>query len=433
MNRSLSDLERAIWLIDQAVSQNFVMIAQVSGVPNDSDLREALDIIQYKHPPLQSRILENEDGRKTEFVSNGVGSIPLQILERRDDDHWLEVAENEIATPLPWREGPLVRVVVLKGKNRCDILITCCHIIADGTSGVTLVRNLLTYVSELALGKSITSSVPLPVRPSPTDFLRNDVKEKVYSLKSIERSGPEPLVLRGDVDVYPEERTTGIIHKTLNAKESKELIAECRRQNTSVHGAISGALLQTLVEQIRKQEGLNKGQAVNIGCCTPVNIRQHFSQPVGEDVGDFIADALHYQMIDDNASLWDVARIVKNSLQEQLDRGEDIKAILSVGDLLESSPSPVELVRTVCEAFPPVIVTNLGRLDIKEKFEDLILEDIHFALSITPVAKSGFGVAVNSFRGRINFNFLFSTPFRSKKRAEELAEGTLNRLQNVII
>jgi NRPS condensation-like uncharacterized protein len=78
--------------------------------------------------------------------------------------------------------------------------------------------------------------------------------------------------------------------------------------------------------------------------------------------------------------------------------------------------------------FPPVVVTNLGRLDIPEQFGDLTLEQLHFTLAIA-VLKNGFAIAVSTFRGLMTLNFLYSEPYISEKKANEIMESTMKRLK----
>ena len=59
MSRRLSPVEKAIWLVDQEVRQNFVMIARIShplGAITELNLRKSLDLVQEKYPPLKWKI-----------------------------------------------------------------------------------------------------------------------------------------------------------------------------------------------------------------------------------------------------------------------------------------------------------------------------------------------------------------------------------------
>lgn len=437
MNRHLGALEHAMWLIDQVVPQNFVMIARLSRasglLTNFKDvLRQALDLLQARHPVLKSKIKE---GEAPEFVSVGVPEIPLNIVKRQDDHHWIEVAEKEMQVPVPWTLGPLVRVVLLESPDKCELLVTFCHVVADALSGVVFVKNLLVIVGELLKGGAIEPESRLPQLPSSLDLLRKDIKypPEFLDIKGrIMRAFHKPVKLSGDNEVTPEKRITRVIQRILTKTETKKLISKCREKKTSVHGALCAALMQTVVNQIRKAQNVPQSGALMIGCTSPVNIRHLFTTTIGENIGNFISDAMHFQLIDDQSSLWSAARNVKKSLQKEIKFGRDIKAIRGVGEFLKLKPTPLELVTGISQMVPPVAVSNMGMLDIPEKFGDLSLEEFHFTLSINPGVGSGFAISVTGFLGVMTINFLYSEPYLSKDRVQIMVENTLERLKDAL-
>jgi hypothetical protein len=312
--------------------------------------------------------------------------------------------------------------------------MTFLHMAVDATSGVIFVQDLLRAVDKISRGDT-TSESPLPALPFSGELLRKDVIKKAESLTTTnipDQGAPRPVELKGDQEVPPEKKINRVIPGTFSPKETKKLLSRCKKEKTSVHGAICAAILQTVVEQVKESQEVPQKGPIMIGCCTPVNIRHLFSRSVDEDMGNFISDALHFQFIDNNASLWTAAREVKDSLNKILNSGEDIKVIFNVGELLKAYSTPGDLLSGVSQSFPPVAVSNMGRLDIPEQFGELSLDELHFVVSINPAAKNGFGAAVTSFRGGININFLYVEPYISKKRAELMVESTMKRLKEAI-
>lgn len=435
MNRPLSKLEHLAWIIDQAVSQNFVIAARISCVASsltEPFLRKALDILQEKHPPLKCRIKDKEF---PEYTSEDVPQIPLHVIERKGDEHWIEIAEKEMFEPLPWRTGPMVRVVLLNSKDKYDLLVGFCHIIADATSGVNFVQNLLSIVDKLSRGVDLKPEPPLPELPSAHELIRDDLRyppEFLDITGRIKRAIYKPVELKGDKEVLPEERITRVIQRTLSPDDTKKLVSKSRKEKTSVHAALCAALFQTMVVQIRQQQKVSRKGSLMIGCITPINARHLFTTPVGDNIGNFITDAFHYQLINAKSSLWSAARKVKKSIQRETKFGRDIKAVRNIGELLKITTNPVELLRTVDDSLLPVAVTNMGRLDIPEKFGDITLEDLHFAVSVNPTAKSGISLAVTTFRGRMTINFLYAEPFISKEKAVNMSESIMKRIKEAI-
>ncbi len=72
----------------------------------------------------------------------------LKELEM-ESDQMLESAIESFIKPFDLSSGPLFRAcLVSMGNNRGFLLLDMHHIIADGVSMSTLVKNLLTYIAE---------------------------------------------------------------------------------------------------------------------------------------------------------------------------------------------------------------------------------------------------------------------------------------------
>jgi len=432
MSRPLSAAECISWSADQVVSLNFVMVARVSGNLKETLIRQALDMVQERHFPLRCRI---KKGLNPEFAADGVPGIPLRVMERKNDECWIEEAEREMAEPLPWEKGPLVRVLLLTSQNKYELLVTFCHILADATSGVTVVKEILSYIDKLSKGEAVAPGPPLPELPALPELIRNDLKYPPGFLDIIghlHRVFHKPVELRGNSEVPPDKRITRVIPRILSQNETKKLVKKCKEENTSVHGALCAAMLQAVVEQVRKSQKVPKKGPLLIVCITPVNIRHFFKKPVGEGIGNFISYAIHEQLIDDRSTLWTGARKVKKSIQRQLKFGRHIKFIRNIKDIREQYPDPVDMVRDLSRLNPPVGASNIGRLDIPGQFGNFILEELHFTVVINTAVTNGIATAVTTFGDRLNINFLYTEPYISRERAELMVESTMKRLRDAI-
>lgn len=424
MNRPLSTFERVFWLLDRAVSQNFVMIARVFGTVRESHLRQALDILQSIHPPLNARFKEGDPPGFTD----GAPPIPIRLLERKDDDHWQKVAEEEMLNPFPWTTGPMMRAILLHSENCCDLLMTFCHITADALSGVKCVEIILSYMAKLDAGEAVEPGPPLKELPSTFDLLRKNLpfgdspEQGEDNAKAV-----QPAVLQPDADAPPDKRITRVIQRVLSPGDARKLLSRCRKEKTSIHAALCAALLQTAVEKIQVIKE-DTGSAILMGCTTPVNVRHLFDRAIGDDIGNFISDALHFQTVDANVSLWEVARDVRTEMKKELSLGNDVKALRDIGGLLEIASTPEAVLKVVDKTLPPILVTNLGQLEIAEHFGSLRLDQLHFVASINPASSGGLGLAVSGFRGMIILNFLYLEPYFSPERATLIVNRTVERI-----
>jgi NRPS condensation-like uncharacterized protein len=440
VNRPLSAGEHLLWLIDQAVPQNFVMTARLSPLSGKitnlaSLLRQALDILRQRYPSLNCRIKKGKS-KAPQFVTGRVPKIPLRIIQRKSDDHWIEESEKEMLKPLPWTKGPMVRVLLMESPNQWDLLMTFCHLSTDATSGVKFLEHLLTITDRLSRGETPTIEPPLPGLPPVDDLLREDVKQRARALANQESSNEQslkPVELQGDREVPFEQRKTRIIHRQLSKAELKKLMVKSRKEKATIHTAFCATLMQTMLEQIRLSQPVPQKGPLLMGCISAVNIRHLFKQPPGDNLGNFISNALHYQLIDDGASLWEAARGTKKSLHEHLDAGQDINLRLAAGSLLKPNETPIELITRIRDLFPPTGITNMGQLDIPDQFGNLLLENLHYNPSINPAIKNGFGLSVSAFGNYTTLNFLYAEPYISKERANQMVESTMKRLKNALM
>ena len=437
MSRPLSDIEKAFWMVDQEVRQNFVIVAHLShesGPLEGPLLRKALDLVQMRYPPLKWKIKE---GEVPEFISDNVPPIPMHIIERKGDDQWIEECEKEMDKVFPFTKGPLLRVVLLASQKKSDLLVTFCHIASDGISGIIVMKKLLSILGKLLRGETVAPEPPLPVPPSSVDVLRKKLESNTRApdtTDSADHDGQQSVELPPDEDVPPEKRTTRIIHRIISSTETKKLVSRCKTENTSVNAALYTAFLQTVVEQVRKSVELNvdKKNPLMISAITPVNIRHLLDNAAKENIGYYISFAIHKQLVHENESFWNAARNIRAIIQEEIDSGRHIEAILGIGEELKKFSIPIDLVRAIHYSNPPVAITNLGTLDIPGKYGDLTLEGINACGAIHFDTKSGFAILALTFNGCFNLNFLYAEPYISKRRAELMAESTMKRLRKAI-
>ncbi|MGD2090259.1 MAG: condensation domain-containing protein [Candidatus Aminicenantes bacterium] len=425
MNRPLSTFEKALWLIDRASSQNFVIVARISGTLKESILRQALDIVQQRHPPLQCRI---KTGDVPEFVTEDVPQIPLRVVKRKHEHHWVEEAEEESIRPLPWTTGPLVRMVLLQSGDKCDLLASFFHVIADGLSGINFFHNLLRVAGKLSSGNTPATESPLPELPSTLDLLKKDLQYKKDYTEPPHHVNYKPVELPADRDPSTGREISRLIPKILSTTTTKKIITRCKENKVSVHEALCAALMQTVVEHIRESLEVPEKGPLLIGCITPVNIRHRFKISIGEDIGNFISASYHYQLIDDNSSLWDAARVVKKSLAWELEYGKDVEALLNIKNFFKENSTPEDMARDMDKVVPPLTVTNMGRIDIPEKYGNLFLEEMHAVSSLYP-RKNRFSIIVTTFRGQMTMDCHYSEPFLSKERARLIVKKIIKRLK----
>jgi hypothetical protein len=126
INRPLGSLEHMFWLLDQNRSVHFAVTAQIAGRASPHDWREALDLLQERHPILSVRI-EGSPGSIPRFRQEDAAPIPLRIVEGDPKARWESEVSEELATPFDPSRAPLMRAVLIQGSRDTAFILVAHH------------------------------------------------------------------------------------------------------------------------------------------------------------------------------------------------------------------------------------------------------------------------------------------------------------------
>ncbi|MCF2148297.1 condensation domain-containing protein [Desmonostoc muscorum LEGE 12446] len=413
MERYLGAFEHLFWLYNQFYPMDFATVAKLQGQFSVDQLSMVLRQIQQRHPLLRVCIATDAIGQP-KFVETD-DEIPLRLVERTDDQHWQAELEVELACSLDWQVAPLLRVVLLQSEAESELMIICHHVIADGLSGVYLMRDILQRLggeiferSHLSAALSLESSLfgitPCPeTTPKPTDYI-------------------PPLSRRAPPHIHT---------VVLSPELTQQLIQRSRAEHTTVHGAVSAAFLLALTQQDAKPSDVMQ-------CLHPVNVRSHLSLPMPDGVGLYFCLCMTTHSLQPDSAFWDVARSVKSQLS-QIDIAQQLveehqlrqRAIANLTDATTfaeaggSSQSPCQL-----------NVTNLGRINMAQQYGNIWIEALHAPAVMPSVVGRNVGVATLGDRLTLT---LSSTPLIDVDRVQSeraatafLSEG-VKRLELAVV
>lgn len=354
MKRELNEIEYLNWCFGQPY--NIVIAVRIRGnIPPDR-LQSALDKAQQRHPLLKVNTTLNERGIPW-FVSEGVGTIPLTVLDRADEDHALRITEKELATPFDMNKPlelplPLMRVTLLRPRNPAtepsDIIISAQHTITDGMSMVFLVRDLLLFMTNPKQPVTV-----LDVTASTEDIFPQNVR------KRIPKSQLKFKVSLRFMKLYHKLRfrhraqkqrtmvpSSKIYSWQLTVDQTEALLARCKREGVSLQSALCTAFLTTFT-------------AVN----TPVNLRPQLALPVGEAFGLFAGAAVIKMKYNGKRGFWNNARKFHGKLQKSLRDPFSVFRLFSKAVPLKAMHEYFTLFADLMSDQHPFAITNLGSLD----------------------------------------------------------------------
>jgi NRPS condensation-like uncharacterized protein len=357
MSHQLGTEERIVWSYDRIRPLHFMITANIIGTLHLEQLQQALVKVQQRHPLLNVKIAL--DRSEIPWVVEDTGSIPVRLVERHSPHQWQQEVERELATPFDWHQAPLIRLVLIRGDDASDLIISCHHAISDGMSVIFLLRDILQMLGTAE-------------RALPTLLPRPPYAQSIPSSDPKSASSFEPSLATTQTQATVPANSRPRLHtRSLSTAETSEIVHACKQAQTTVHAAICAAFLLTIAQQPQFDA------AVPLKCMTAIDIRR-FLPVVEDDFGSYYVLKVTAHSIDPALSLWDLAHAVKAQLNRHIDPDKILAHIPDVKDFLGTQPSSDDVVKIVETVNAnDVFVSNLGRLTIPQQYGELQLAAIY--------------------------------------------------------
>ncbi len=401
-----------------------VTVMGVRGRIEAETLRAALRNLQIRHPKLRARIIKSADGRRCYELPSEPSPIPVDFKDYETDTlPWQEELDRLMRTTLDPTVEPLCRVLVLRSRTRlwCYLIILVHHGIADGLSSCSLIADLLKYYEDVEKhGRSSpVSSLPIVVAgqarstgnwvarftllPRVIRERRAIRKEMWTSLPHDDQESPHPLC----------------VYQVFSKQQTLTLVRRCRKEKTTVYGALVAAALCGLVALLPQQYGRFK-------CRVPIDIREKLEGPKGrvteEDLGCFISMYENIYAVDEHTGFWDLARHV--------DR--DVKTFIAAGGAtLYYNLARFYKFHTSKKTHKrgTLHVGNYGVVGFRDRYGSLNLEECSILFNSAPGGPSLSLVAV-TIQQRMNLTLVIAE--LSEDFREGLVKEILGQLQRAI-
>ncbi|MFD5931685.1 FAD-dependent monooxygenase [Streptomyces sp. NPDC060333] len=441
VRRGLSPLERLYWIADLTSPLNVIARARVHGRMSPSLHRRALDILQLRHALLRVAITDDGTGAHPAFVPLDGRRIPLRHVRVRPDDptadtRWQhEVDGRELAEGLDWRTGPLLRAVVITsggtededGGDVHDLLLTASHVIADGKTCLSLVREWIEIAARLDRGAP-PQAVPRRVLPATDDLLprRHRGAAGVAGFEALMRREQQASLGRPAQRVIPsehvpfEQRRTRMTHRFLTAGQLELLVRAAKRHGTTVHGALAAAM----VSAVARDSGTPAAAHFSIG--SPVDFRADLEPPVlPDEAGTYVATVASRVRYEPGRPLWLMARAISQDLVRRRKRQEHL-ATISLPRVAgpRSLADSRSFMRFMDEEGPiNLCLSNVGRYDFPERTGPWRVDGAQF---LTGVSVMGAIVAaVTTSHDRLSWNFGYVEGLVPASRAQRIADDSV--------
>lgn len=338
MERPLGIFETAETLTDATAPFNVVGVIELETGINRNHLRFALDRAQRRHPLLRVRIVE----RKGRFFysQDDVPRIPLEIVDRRSNDHWREIAEVELNRRFDCETGPLMRCTLLEsapGDVTSELVVSFLHTIIDGTSAVNLVREILEAWDASAAGHPLDESGVLEILPPVEAFfppeyrgLRSKIRVAGFMARQLTDEIGYRRRARGTrrIPIHESGRCKVLSHN-LGRDDLNNLVRATRRRRVTLNSALNAAMLSVV------QQRLYRGEAVPLRNLNFAIMRPYLQPPID----DHHLGSCHVMLrttvdLEAGQDFWRLASRINTQLVTSIRRGDKYLSLLTVADVM---------------------------------------------------------------------------------------------------
>jgi NRPS condensation-like uncharacterized protein len=317
-----------------------------------------------------------------------------------------------------------VLVKVLNQPNINYLITTTHHAITDGLSSIQLHSEILTYCQKITEDKSIPvvntlENIP-PIEkllPSWTNSFKNKLSRIALLLNiALQKYLNPPETLKVEKYVPICQRRCEIIHRQLNQETTEEFIQQCRQENTTVQSALCAALMLTVCKQLTK----SYEDHIKVSCLSYIDLRKRLEPRINaENMAVLATSLMGFYRIKNNISIWELARKIKNDLNQKINQGEIFNMIFLAKHLINFAllfPNQVSAT---------ISVSNVGKVNIPRVYGELELEEISFVGSHALYAGM-FIVHAATFQEKMTLNFVFSQPAINRQTMERIVDDCIS-------
>ena len=402
-----------IMYVDSKTPLNVVYTARINGEILEENIRIALDKIQKKHPLLRVSI-DHQSAKYPFFTEEKeIAPIPLRIAERKTDQDWLLESENEWYRIFEDGKKPMAQLVWVKGSTISEILWVMPHCLCDGTTGITLIRELLALLDDPSIQLNSYEGFD-----SVDDFLPTD-----FNMKKKKRKARFYLIMAKLfflIQIKSKKRNLGknyALHQKLDAAVSRKIVEKCKTNGISVHALLCSSFMQAFKEAQGKNA---KGKVIS-----PVDVR-HFIPEIQQDHIFAFAPTVELSLKKGTHDLLDQARHIKEDLIEKIGKTE-ARELLWMGENMHPIVERMISLLKSSKGGHDITLSNMGRIDIPHEYRNFRLETIFSPTVAFPWLNSNT-LVTTTYNQKMDFTFMSNESFLPKEEAIKIKDKAIELL-----
>lgn len=399
-----------IMYVDPETPLNCIFTAKIKGELPEQNFKTALEKIQQKHPML--RVVVDTKSEKYPFFKEekDIAPIPLRIVERKTDQDWLTESQKEWKILFEEEKTPLARIVWVRGQDVSEVFWVIPHCISDGTTGVTLMKELLQLLDNPALELE-----PYEAFTSVDEFLPSNfnVKSKKFKAKLYLTFARFFFMLQQK----SKKRNLGkdyVLHQKLDPTTTSQITERCKANGVSVHALLCSAFMQAF-QEVKGKEA--KGKVIS-----PVDVR-HFIPEIKEDHLFAFAPTVDLAIKKGSSDLLNNAKQIKEDLVQKIGKME-ARELLWMGEQMHPIVDRMISMLRSSNGGHDVTLSNMGRINIPNDYKNFSIETIFSPTVAFPWLNSNTLVAT-TYNHQMDFIFLSNEDFLPKAEAAKIKEKAI--------
>jgi hypothetical protein len=428
LKRELGTLERALLIADQHAPFHIVSVLHLENAPAPHILKQSLQILQNRHPFLRSRLLREKG---IYYFAKLVGpTLPFYVLPRWNAEHWIYIAEVELAKRIDASTGPLFRCTYLysEAEKRGDIIFSFFHPIVDASSVSQFMHELLVVCASFMEQKTVSPYELAPTPPMefrfPSAFrgLPLALNQLRYAFQQMIDEFFYQLQTRGKrVPPVHNHASQGHILSVQLTEDLTESISQCaNKEGMTLNSVLNAAMLLAV------NRHLYAGQQVPMRTFSFASLRPYVQPPSGdEDLACYISLLRYTVLVSGGADFWSLARDLHKKIYSSLKSGDKFVA----ATLAES------LIRTVTrsESFrmAATALNYSGVVPVQSLYGSMRVMGLHGFVSAYDLGPE-FSAEAQIFNNQLFWDFVYLEADMNRDEANAIVEEIRSILKSIL-
>lgn len=399
---------------------NMLIPFSLTGTFSTESIYHALAKVQGKHLWLNAYVKTDHQNRQWYVVKpEKINDIPLRIISREGDQDWERESLKEWALPFDTAEGPLMRVVWIKGAKRSDFILVFHHCLCDGVSGL----NILSEILQVLDNPHVFIGVEQPVKTISDVIPKNVFYNCANRLKAKLKGGFMTLALKLiPVKKNPLSRGADyLIHWKMEEEATTALIQAAKAADITVNTVLCAALLAAFTA-VRGGKAFNK-----ISC--PVDIRRFASRIRKDQI--FAFGLMLVVSAAPATGFLERARLMQADINKKSAKLDPFRMIM----MLEAAHGAMDNFSHFLKngrSTNDCMFSNLGMLHIPHQYSSFVVDTIYSPSVIGPLGNTTT-LLTSTYKGQLDFSFIASEGFLPRKDAEAIKEKFIDILKTEFI